>query len=198
MGGLDSVWAAVLPAADRPHPCAFSFTRRGTSLRTNLTVCFFLDKTLAWYKCKCLRHTDLYVSPAAAPTGPAASHQTLWDRALSARRHGAGGLHLFPTEVFWNCETSSWLTACLFYCPSSAWVEEDSPGQNGSSTKSWLCSACGQLHSQVSGETQHGYLPHQIFCNRGKSCISSWGQKNPQSQDWMFDLSKLPFCWLCW
>ena len=37
-------------------------------------------------------HTDLYVSPAAAPAGPPAAHQAVWDRALPAGRHGAGVL----------------------------------------------------------------------------------------------------------
>lgn len=48
----------------------------------------------------------------------------------------------------------------FFLISPSAGVEEDSAGPNGSSAEPWLRPACGRLHSQVSGETQHGHLPH--------------------------------------
>lgn len=37
-------------------------------------------------------HADLYVSPAAAPAGPPAAHQAVWDWALPAGCYGAGVL----------------------------------------------------------------------------------------------------------
>jgi len=48
-------------------------------------------KSAVKFKQEILLLADLYVPPAAAPTGPPAAHQALWDGALSAGRHGAGG-----------------------------------------------------------------------------------------------------------
>lgn len=44
--------------------------------------------------------------------------------------------------------------------PPPVGVEEDSAGPNGSPAESWLRAARRQLHPQMSGETQHRYLPH--------------------------------------
>ena len=43
---------------------------------------------------------DLHVSPAAAPPGAPAADQAVWDGALSARRHGAGGCRHAGAPIF--------------------------------------------------------------------------------------------------
>lgn len=82
----------------------------------------------------------------------------------------------------------------LFGTLSSAGAEEDSAGQDGPSAKPWLRPARGGLHPQVSGETQHRHLSHQILCHRGNRkkaasklkdhkkktrWLSVWGERTP-------------------
>lgn len=60
--------------------------------------------------------TDLYVPPAAAPAGPPAAHQALWDGALSAGRHGAGQSMLLSCFLF-QCVVSVGPLSWQFYLP---------------------------------------------------------------------------------
>lgn len=58
-----------------------------------------------------------------------------------------------------SCPNLSANGVLVLFTPSAG-AEEDSAGPNGSSPEPWLRPASCRLHSQVSGETQHRYLPH--------------------------------------
>lgn len=79
-----------------------------------------LLRQLLKFKHETLPCTDLYVSPAAASAGPSAAHQALWDGALSAGRHGAGGWRPCCSNAC-KCSLSVWcssqLTVCWFLPP---------------------------------------------------------------------------------
>lgn len=64
------------------------------------------------------------------------------------------------------------LTLGWFSRPPLDGAEEDSAGPHGSPSEPWIRVACCRLHSQMSGEAQHRYLPHPILCHRGNGC--SW------------------------
>lgn len=68
-------------------------------------------------------------------------------------------------EQVWFLSSSSSVSdpsahAGLVYLSLAAGAEEDSAGPNGPPSEPWIRAACSRLHPQMSGEAQHGYLPH--------------------------------------
>lgn len=82
------------------------------------------------------------------------------------------------------------LTLGCISCLPSDGAEEDSAGPHGSPSEPWLRVACCRLHPQMSGEAQHGYLPHPILCHRGNWC------ETPRNRSWEI-LDAAGCCWMC-
>lgn len=163
MGGLDGVWAAVLPATDWPYSHPFSLTGWGTTwphhFHSLMTVFIFNINPATTQICTChqLLHPQvLHLLIKLFET----EHSQLdvmeqvgflsYSSALSVSR-SIGVMNLYnPPSAH----------AVLVFLSRKAGAEEDPAGPNGSPSEPWIRAASRRLHSQMSGETQHRYLPH--------------------------------------
>lgn len=201
MGGLDGVWAAVLPAADRPHPCTFSFTRRGTSLLTNLTVCFFFPS---------IRH-ELDVNANASATQICTCHQLLHPQVLQLL------IKLFETEhsqldvmeqVGFICfqqkfsETARLLGslhACFIVHPQLELKKTLLDRMVHLLSRGYVLPVVSYIRKCLEKlNTDISLIRYFVTEVKAAYHLEDKKKTKTQWQDWMLDLSKLPFCWMCW
>lgn len=131
---------------------------------------FLTTSTQLWIL---LQHRSVHVTSCCTPRSSSYSSSCLRPSTLSwtswSRSVCVCVLPPQTEEIIVGVWPLSWL--CGAFASLAAGTEKDFAWSDGASAESRLRAAGCWLHSQVSGETQHWHLPHQIFCYRGNRLI---------------------------